>query len=83
MPDALSFADLEGQHVELLPPRTVLSLFVISAKRPKMCDQYGNCYSGDGNQINSTGPDGFNIGNETDGGTQTNTAGVGSPGAQG
>lgn len=27
MSDAVSFADLDGQHVELLPARTVLSLF--------------------------------------------------------
>jgi hypothetical protein len=27
MPDTLSFAEIDGQHVELLPARTVLSLF--------------------------------------------------------
>ena len=27
MPNALSFAEIDGQHVELLPARTVLSLF--------------------------------------------------------
>ena len=27
MSDALSFAEIEGQHVELLPARTVLSMF--------------------------------------------------------
>ncbi|MGH3883869.1 MAG: hypothetical protein ACRDRY_04310 [Pseudonocardiaceae bacterium] len=27
MSDALSFAEFDGQHVELLPARTVLSLF--------------------------------------------------------
>ena len=27
MSDALSFAEIDGQHVELLPARTVLSLF--------------------------------------------------------
>ena len=27
MPDTLSFAEIDGQHVELLPVRTVLSLF--------------------------------------------------------
>lgn len=77
MSDALSFADLEGQHVELLPPRTALSLFSISAQLPKICDQYGNCYSWGGTQTNSAGPGGFNSGNETYGGTQTNTAGKG------
>ncbi len=31
MSDAMSFAELEEQHVELLPPRTVLSLFSAAA----------------------------------------------------
>jgi hypothetical protein len=31
MPNALSFADIDAQRVELLPPRTVLSLFSISS----------------------------------------------------
>jgi hypothetical protein len=30
MSDNLTFAELEAQHVELLPPRTVLSLFSLS-----------------------------------------------------
>ncbi|MFY9809379.1 MAG: hypothetical protein WCB57_11750 [Pseudonocardiaceae bacterium] len=29
MSDALSFAQIEGQHVEVLPARTVLSLFSV------------------------------------------------------
>ena len=29
MPDTLSFAEIDGQHVELLPSRTVVSLFSI------------------------------------------------------
>ncbi len=29
MPDAMSFAKLGGQHVELLPARAVLSLFSV------------------------------------------------------
>lgn len=32
MPDNLTFAELEAQHVELLPPRTVLSM--ISVGKP-------------------------------------------------
>jgi hypothetical protein len=28
MSDALSFVEIDGQHVELLPARTVLSMFV-------------------------------------------------------
>jgi hypothetical protein len=82
MSDALSLTDLESQHAELLPPRTVLSLFTISAKDPKMCDQYGNRTDG-GTQTNSAGPGGVNSGNETHDGTQTNTAGEASPGANG
>jgi hypothetical protein len=27
--DALSFAEIDGQHVELLPARTVMSMFVV------------------------------------------------------
>ncbi|MGH3754549.1 MAG: hypothetical protein ACRDRP_17985 [Pseudonocardiaceae bacterium] len=30
MSDALSFVEIDGQHVELLPARTVLSLFSVS-----------------------------------------------------
>ena len=29
MSDALSFTEIDGQHVELLPARTVLSLFAV------------------------------------------------------
>ncbi|MFZ0121674.1 MAG: hypothetical protein WAN20_07355 [Pseudonocardiaceae bacterium] len=28
MSDALSFAEIDEQHVELLPPRTVMSMFM-------------------------------------------------------
>jgi hypothetical protein len=34
MSDNLTFAELEAQHVELLPARTVLSLFVGSGGKP-------------------------------------------------
>jgi hypothetical protein len=37
MSDALSFAEIDGQHVELLPARTVLSMF-----------SAGGCCSGHG-----------------------------------
>ncbi|MGH3870881.1 MAG: hypothetical protein ACRDSR_05075 [Pseudonocardiaceae bacterium] len=30
MSDALSFVEIDGQHVELLPARTVLSMFSVS-----------------------------------------------------
>jgi hypothetical protein len=29
MSDALSFAEIDGQHVELLPARTVMSMFTL------------------------------------------------------
>lgn len=37
MSDALSFAEIDGQHVELLPARTVMSMF-----------STGGCEGGDG-----------------------------------
>lgn len=83
MSDTLSFAELEEQHVELLPARTVLSLFSISVKQPPDCDSFFNCFSGGGTQSNTTGFGGFNFGNMTFGGTQVNSAGVGTPGADG
>jgi len=33
MSDELSFVEIDGQHVELLPARTVLSLFSVGAPR--------------------------------------------------
>ena len=33
MSDALSFAEIDGQHVELLPARTVLSTFAMGGGR--------------------------------------------------
>jgi hypothetical protein len=30
MSDALSFVEIDGQHVELLPARTVMSMFTLS-----------------------------------------------------
>ncbi len=32
MSDALSFAEIDGQHVELLPARTVMSMFVLGGE---------------------------------------------------
>ena len=34
MSDTVSVADLDGQHVELLPARTVLSMFSAGGKSP-------------------------------------------------
>ena len=80
MSDTLSFTELEGQHVELLPTRTVLSLFSFSFW-PRNCNNSDfNCNHGGGTQTNTTGEGGFNWGNTNYGGTQTNTAGVGTNG---
>ena len=44
MTDALNFAEIDGQHVELLPARTVLSLFTVGGP------EGGDGYGGDGGQ---------------------------------
>ena len=38
MSDALSFAEIDGQHVELLPARTVLSLFTVGGGKTNNCE---------------------------------------------
>ena len=43
MSDALSFAEIDRQHVDLLPARTVLSLFGMGGEKGK-----GNCNVGNG-----------------------------------
>ena len=71
MSDALSFVEIDGQHVELLPARTVMSLFVA-----------GGCKGGDGgvggDGGNGQGGIGVNLL-----GSQTNSAGNGVGGAGG
>jgi hypothetical protein len=37
MSDALSFAEIDSQHVELLPARTVLSLFTVGGGKVNNC----------------------------------------------
>jgi hypothetical protein len=37
MSDALSFAEIDSQHVELLPARTVLSLFTVGGGQTNNC----------------------------------------------
>jgi hypothetical protein len=65
MSDALSFAEIDGQHVELLPARTVLSLFSAGG-------------GGDGGQGGAGGDAqgglGLNVLNINVLGTQTNSA---------
>lgn len=58
MSDALSFADIDGQHVELLPARTVMSMF-------RACGCGGGESGGDGgtggNGGNAQGGLGINV----------------------
>lgn len=70
MPDALSFAEIDGQYLELLPARTVLS--VVGR----------NIYYGNGNDggPGGIGGDGGTGGNALDGGTGGNANGGGSGG---
>jgi hypothetical protein len=68
MPDALSLAELDGQHVELVPARTVLSLFVSDGS------------PGDGSDGRGAGS---TITNDGIGFTQYATHGIGTGGAGG
>jgi hypothetical protein len=47
MPDAISFSEIEGQHVEMLPARTVLSLTGGIVKANGQCGGNGG-HGGDG-----------------------------------
>jgi hypothetical protein len=73
MSDAVNFAEINGQHVELLPARTVMSMFVIRG-------------GGDGGRGGAggkgTGGIGLNVLNIDVLGDQTNSAadGIGGPG---
>ena len=74
MSEALSFAELDEQHVELLPGRTVLSLLSLS-RGP-----------GGTNGHNGSSHNGIGLGSGTNtniGGTQINIAGKGIGGAGG
>jgi hypothetical protein len=77
MSDALSFAELDGQHVELLPARTVLSLFSAAG-----AGRGGNGGLG-GNGGVGRGGLGANLINANVFGDQTNYAGSGVGGAGG
>ena len=76
MSDELSFADIDGQHVELLPARTVLSLFVAGG------DGGGDGGFG-GSGGNGQGGVGLDVLNINALGTQDNSAGNGLGGAGG
>ena len=75
MSDELSFADIDGQHVELLPARTVLSLFMAGGSGGD-----GGAGGAGGNGQGGVGVDLLNI-NAL--GTQDNSAGNGVGGAGG
>lgn len=68
MSDALSFAEIDGQHVELLPARTVLSLFSLA---------------GDSGTSGTSGTSGVVGGDGGDGGGATATATAGGDGGGG
>jgi hypothetical protein len=48
MSDALSFVEIDGQHVELLPARTVLSLFLAGGGKGGEGGAGGNAQGGVG-----------------------------------
>ncbi|MGH3721232.1 MAG: hypothetical protein ACRDRI_20750 [Pseudonocardiaceae bacterium] len=84
MSDALSFVEIDGQHVELLPARTVLSLFSAG------CGCGGGHHGGGGgdggvggNGGTGRGGIGVNLLNIALLGDQTNSAGNGFGGAGG
>ncbi len=84
--DAMSFVEIDGQHVELLPARTVLSLFSDCG-----CGGHGGGYGGgsggDGGVGGAGGAGrggiGVNLLNISLLGDQSNTAGSGFGGAGG
>ncbi|HEY3690926.1 MAG TPA: hypothetical protein VGL46_11575 [Pseudonocardiaceae bacterium] len=71
MSDALSLAELDGQHVDPLPARTVLSLFVSGGTPGSPGD------GSDGRGAGST------VTNDGNGYTIYETHGIGTPGAGG
>jgi hypothetical protein len=72
--DALSFAEIDGQHVELLPARTVMSMFVVKG---------GGDGGAGGNGGKGAGGVGVNLLDINVLGDQTNSAGDGVGGAGG
>ncbi len=85
MSDAVSFAKIDGQHVELLPARTVMSMFSAGG-----CGCGGHSYAGGGGDGGvggaggkGTGGIGLNVLNIDVLGDQTNSAADGVGGAGG
>ena len=79
MSDAMSFAEIDGQHVELLPARTVLSLFSATTSGGGRGGNGG--FSGNGGI--GKGGLGLNLINLNLFGEQYNSAGTGFGGAGG
>ena len=72
MSDSLSFIEIDGQHAELLPARTVLSMITKAG---------GGCHAGNGGD--AYGGIGINLLNLDLLGDQTNSAGNATGGAGG
>jgi hypothetical protein len=73
MSDALSFAEIDRQHVELLPARTVMSMFMTGDCGG--CSGHGGGHGGDGGD--GQGGIGVNLLNVNVLGDQDNVAGSG------
>jgi hypothetical protein len=72
MSDALSFTEIDGQHVELLPGRIVMSMFMMGGREGN-AGNGGNGGTG-GNGGSARGGIGLNVLNITLTGDQTNSA---------
>ena len=87
MSDALSFVEIDGQHVELLPARTVMSMFSAGSSNCGCSANHGDGGGGDGGTGGAggkgTGGIGINLLNIDVLGDQTNSAGNGFGGAGG
>lgn len=79
MSDNLTFAELEAQHVELLPPRTVLSLISLAKPSGGTAGSHGNPVTPTGNGLGFNWMSGIGF----FGGTGTATFGTATGGAGG
>jgi hypothetical protein len=61
MSDALSFTEIDGQHVELLPARTVLSLAGIAKTGGGVCGGSGGVGGNGGDAYGGIGVNALNI----------------------
>ncbi|MDT7595133.1 MAG: hypothetical protein QOJ06_679 [Pseudonocardiales bacterium] len=56
MPDALSFTEIDIQHIELLPARTVMSTFMTAGVKSVADPGKGGAVGGDGSGDGSASP---------------------------